>query len=194
MNEKESLDLITRMINNTRKGIERNAALPMLIFGYASVITSLAVWLALSLTGNYWFHLLWAAIPLLGWPALGLLKTRRSRAESTPGSYIGRIIARMWYLLFGIMVLCTIVPFILRGFPVAFVMTLLVAIGVSCSGLFVRYRPFIICGFAGVLISFAFLWIEGTIQTPLLALVFLVMMVIPGHMLQATNNKNKENA
>ena len=50
MNEKESLDLITRMINNTRKGIEKNAALPMLIFGYASMITSLAVWLALSLT------------------------------------------------------------------------------------------------------------------------------------------------
>ena len=194
MNEKESLDLITRMINNTRKGIEKNAALPMLIFGYASMITSLAVWLALSLTGNYWFHILWAAIPLLGWSVLGLLKAKRSRGEATPGSYIGRIIAKMWYLLAGVMVLCMIVPFIVRGFPVAFVMTLLVAIGVSCSGLFVRYLPFIVCGFAGILLSFAFLWIEGIVQSPVLALMFLIIMVIPGHMLQAANNKNIKNA
>ncbi|MDD3638890.1 MAG: hypothetical protein PHG33_02265, partial [Bacteroidales bacterium] len=77
MNEKESLELITRMIDNTRKGMEKNAALPMLIFGYTSIVTTLAVWFAVTKTENYMFHLLWIAIPVIGWLLYGLLGRAR---------------------------------------------------------------------------------------------------------------------
>lgn len=43
LNEKESLDLIVKTIEQTRRRVEKNAGLPMLIFGYLSVLTSLVV-------------------------------------------------------------------------------------------------------------------------------------------------------
>jgi len=195
MNEKESLELITRMIDNTRKGIEKNAALPMLIFGYTSIVTTLAVWLAITKTGNYMFHLLWTAIPVIGWLVYGLIGNFRYRREGASQSHMGSLIGRIWIFLAGVMMLCMVPAFVIRGFPASFIMMLLAAIGVSCSGLLVRYAPLIICGLLGVLTSFVQLWVTGITSMIVLAAGFAVMMVLPGHILHyAANNKQKNNA
>jgi len=195
MNEKESLELITRMIDNTRKGIEKNAALPMLIFGYTSIVTTLAVWLAITKTGNYMFHLLWIAIPVIGWLVYGLIGNFRSRREGASQSHMGSLIGRIWIFLAGVMMLCMVPAFLIRGFPASFVMMLLAAIGVSCSGLLVRYAPLIICGLLGILTSFVQLWVTGITSMIVLAAGFAVMMVLPGHILHyAANKKQKNNA
>jgi hypothetical protein len=183
MNEKESLELITRMIDNTRKGIEKNAALPMLVFGYTSIVTTLAVWFAVTKTENYMFHLLWIAIPVIGWLIYGLLGNARTRKDGVSQSHMGSLIGRMWVFLAGIMMLCMFPAFLLRGFPAPFIMTLLAAIGVSCTGLLVRYAPLIICGLLGVLTSFVLLWVTGITSMVVLAFAFAVMMVLPGHIL-----------
>ena len=44
LNEKESLELITRMIQNTQHQLERHTGMPMLIWGYATTVTTLLVW------------------------------------------------------------------------------------------------------------------------------------------------------
>ncbi len=193
MNEKESLELITRMIDNTRKGIEKNAALPMLIFGYTSIVTTLAVWLAITQTGNYMFHLLWIAIPVIGWLIYGLAGSARTRREGVSQSHMGSLIGKIWIFLAGVMMLCMVPSFLVRGFPASFVMTLLAAIGVSCSGLLVRYAPLIICGILGVLTSFALIWFTGITGMVVIAAAFAVMMVIPGHILHYASNKNRRN-
>ena len=41
LNEKESLELITRMIQNTQHRLERHTGMPMLIWGYATTVTTL---------------------------------------------------------------------------------------------------------------------------------------------------------
>ena len=44
LNEKESLELITQMIRNTQKKMEKGSGLPFLIWGYVTIAVSLAVW------------------------------------------------------------------------------------------------------------------------------------------------------
>ena len=195
LNEKESLELITRMIDNTRKGMEKNAALPMLIFGYTSIVTTLAVWFAVTKTENYMFHLLWIAIPVIGWLLYGLLGRARTRRDGMSQSHMGSLIGRIWIFLAGVTMLCMVPAFMLRGFPASFIMTLLAAIGVSCTGLLVRYAPLIICGILGVLTSFVLLWVTGITIMVVLAAAFAVMMVLPGHILHhAANKKSEKNA
>ena len=44
ISEKESLELIARMIRETQDNAARYAAYPLLIWGYTTVIVSLVVW------------------------------------------------------------------------------------------------------------------------------------------------------
>ena len=54
LNEKESLELISQMIQNTRTRVEKDGGTPFLIWGYGTVIISLLVWLRRpeSMSGN----------------------------------------------------------------------------------------------------------------------------------------------
>ena len=53
LNEKESLELIAQMIQNTKSRMTRNSGAPFLIWGYTTIIVSLLVWFLLKETGNY---------------------------------------------------------------------------------------------------------------------------------------------
>ena len=51
LNEKESLELIAQMIQNTKSRMTRNSGAPFLIWGYTTIIVSLLVWFLLKETG-----------------------------------------------------------------------------------------------------------------------------------------------
>ena len=64
LNERESLELITRMIQNTKCRMAENAGMPFLLWGYMTVAVSLLVWFMLKQTGMptgiiYGFYFLW---------------------------------------------------------------------------------------------------------------------------------------
>ena len=52
LNEQESLELITQMIQNTKFKMVKNAGTPFLVWGYMTVVTSLLVWYLLKETGK----------------------------------------------------------------------------------------------------------------------------------------------
>ena len=74
----ESLALIGRMIENTRSRMVRNSGRPLLAWGYATVLTTLAVWGAVLYFQNPRWNYLWLMLSLLGW----LLWERPSGGES----------------------------------------------------------------------------------------------------------------
>ena len=76
LNEKESLELITRMIQNTQHRLERHTGMPMLIWGYATTVTTLLVWWAVNYTSDYRTQFLWFLIPLTGGIGLFLWKKK----------------------------------------------------------------------------------------------------------------------
>ncbi|MDD4919824.1 MAG: hypothetical protein PHX94_03835 [Bacteroidales bacterium] len=189
LNEKESLELITRMIENTRKGIEKNAARPMLIFGYVSVLVALVVWIVIRQTHEPLYNFLWMSIPVLGWIIYGIMERGTTRTKGASQSHMGKIITRIWILLAVAMFLCAAAAFIDYGFPATFVITLLVGVGVSTTGIMVLYKPFIVCGLIGILLSFTLLWVGGINAILLIAIAFAIIMVVPAHILQYAANK-----
>lgn len=66
LNEKESLALISQMILNTKKNVRQNAGVPALLWGYATILTSLAVYAGVVLLQQQWVMLGWLLIPILG--------------------------------------------------------------------------------------------------------------------------------
>ncbi len=69
LNEKDSLELIARMIQNTRQKMEKSHGVPFLVWGYTTIVISLLVWYFLSTTGDYRVNYLWFLIPLIGAPS-----------------------------------------------------------------------------------------------------------------------------
>ena len=65
LNEKESLELIAQMIQNTKKRLETNCGMPFLFWGYTTLFVSLLVWFLVVTTGNYYWQYLWFLLPII---------------------------------------------------------------------------------------------------------------------------------
>lgn len=63
LTERESLELITRMIKETQENTARYAAYPLLIWGYITLAIALVIWYVLSFVGDYYqIQFLWIFI------------------------------------------------------------------------------------------------------------------------------------
>ena len=68
LNEKESLELIARMIQNSRKNLGIGDRNTFLLWGYLGVFVPLIVVGGVWKTGNPVWNWLWFLIPLVRWP------------------------------------------------------------------------------------------------------------------------------
>ena len=181
LTERESLELISQMIRNTREKVEKNAGAPFLIWGYTTVIISLVVWYLFSTTHNPAWHWLWFGIPVIGLP-LFLLQVRAQEKQPKVKTYVDRIITYIWAVMGTTSFVVAVFAMFYRT-PVLFIMLLMMGMATTLTGLVIRFTPIIISGILGVGCSFICFFITGTDQILLFALVFLLMMVIPGHVL-----------
>lgn len=76
LNSEQSIAIITRMLQNTQNNLQKNAGSYFLLWGYVTLITSLAVYAALVATGDWRFNYLWFAIPLAGLPLMFIVRRR----------------------------------------------------------------------------------------------------------------------
>lgn len=186
LTEKESLELIAQMIQNTRNKVKKNAGMPFLIWGYTTIVVALATWYMVLTTGNYHWHFLWFLIPVLGSP-LNFLFFKRERKEVT--TFVDGMVGKVW-LVFGIgAVMVSIMAFIV-DIPILFLILLLISMAVTLTGFVIRFNTAVGFGVFGVLVSFTFLFIHGTNQILLFSAIFLVMMVVPGHILNHLTRKS----
>lgn len=182
LSQNESLELIARMIRNTNDRLEAGAGRPFLIWGYTSLIVTLAVWVALALTHNYWWNFLWFVIPVVGWP---LMMITQKKYESGCTTYIDRIVGYVW-IVFGLLCMCqTVATFIpMHASPVLFVMLLLLGAGTALTGLIIKFRCCVVTGFMGMAMFFIqFLNLSGQWQMLCFAVGVVLLLIIPGHVL-----------
>jgi len=187
LNEKESLELISKMIQNTQNKLESGEGKPFLIFGYISVIISIAVYALLVTTNNQFANLLWWAIPLLGGLFMYMFGRRKDKYAKT---YIDRIINTVWGVIGTVMILVSFSAFIIHSFPMVSLMLLLSGIATTLTGLIIKYIPIVICGICGTLtcaLPFIFIGYE---QVLIFTVAVFIMMVIPGHILNYKGRKS----
>jgi hypothetical protein len=185
LNEKESLELISQMIQNTQQKLQSGRGKEFLVYGYITVCISLAVYALLVLTGSYYSHLLWYAIPLLGSIVMFLNGRKKEKYSKT---FIERIINNIWMVLGGAMILVALAEFFVR-LPIISFILLLSGIAVTLTGLTIKYRPIVICGIIGALTCILPFFFKGNEQSLIFAAAVIIMMIVPGHILQFKGRK-----
>lgn len=186
LNEKESLALITRMIQNTQQKLEKASGIPFLVWGYTTIVVSLLIWYFLSTTGDYWMHYFWFLIPLIAGPLMFISLRKNEKGVKT---YIDRVIGYIWTVLGVAAFMISVTAMVFGNIPILFITILLMGSGTAITGLVIRFTPIAVAGFLGLALSLVCLFTPGVNQILVFAAVFLVMMVIPGHILNSKGRK-----
>ena len=97
MTEKESLELITAMINRTRERYIGDGNI-LLMWGYLTVIVTALVWIMLFATHNPAWNWLWFAIGIVGGIATPIM-ARKSDRKSGVKSYSDKITSQIWTIV-----------------------------------------------------------------------------------------------
>ncbi len=176
----ESLDLIARMLSATRARIERGSGRPFLIWGYTTVVVSVAVWFAVTRTADPRWFWLWFALPAVALP-LTLLTNRPASVGAR--TYFDRVVGYVWWVCgsagFLVSLLSSFFPL-----PVLFMIILIMGMGTALTGLVIRFPVCAVTGFVSMALSLLCLIFGGIDGILVFAAVFVVMMIIPGHILQ----------
>lgn len=178
----ESLALIGRMIENTRSRMVRNAGRPFLAWGYATAATLIAVWAAVSCTGDIRWNYLWFMLPLLGGALMYF--TRPKATEGSVHTYVDRVLDLIWSvigpatLLISTLAICFVVRF-----PVAFTVLLMIGLGTTINNLIIGFKPGVAGGIAGIVLASVSLVVTGNWHAGLFLAAFVLMTIIPGHIL-----------
>jgi hypothetical protein len=191
LTEKESLELISQMIRNTQTRMEENSGAMFLIWGYLSVFTTLLVWGLMMISFNYNWQWIWFLIPV-GGLILTLLHNKEESRKPRAKTYIDRVIGYIWKVLGIAGFALSMISIFTYKFPILFIIVLIMGIGTALTGLVIRFKPLIYSGIFGMIASVVFLFVGWMIQMPVFAVVFLFMMVIPGHILNHIARKRNK--
>lgn len=193
LNEKESLELIARMIRNTHDNLESRGGKTMLINGYTTFFTSLVIYFLVIYTQNPYYQFLWFTIPVVGltWKYLD----RRSHPQKVT-TYIDRVVGYVWIVAGTIVWLSACAAFfsVFSMLPILFVVALMINAATVITGLVIKFKALTIGGSLGILLSFSLLIIFGLKSILIFALIFLLCMIIPGHILQYAEKKKRLNS
>lgn len=188
LTEKESLELITQMIQMTRKDLEVGQGNLFLVYGYFSAILGIAIFLLTLFTHSGLFS--W------GWCLMFALWAFVSWKSKKPAviTYTGQAIRHVWQII-GLLFILTFVSLWIFAFmyQVHFILMMplsliYVNIGVSITGIILKEKVMTFLPLLALLIPFYMLTFlqNGTADLSwnlLMSFVFLISMIIPGHLL-----------
>ncbi|WP_080905650.1 hypothetical protein [Parabacteroides sp. Marseille-P3160] len=189
LNEKESLALITQMIENTRNRFIENSGAPFIIWGYTTIFVSLFVWYFWKTTGNVQWNFAWFLIPIIG-GLISYFHSKQRRKTVFAKTYIDRLTNYIWLLLGVSVLILSVIAFIIP-IPILFFVLFCMNTGTVLTGITIRFKPVIVCGIGGILLSYVLLFVPGFSQILVFAASFL-LMVIAGHWLNYICRKHNE--
>ncbi len=199
LNEKESLALITQMINSSKKNMEIGQGNIMLIYGYFTTILSIVLFALISLTHNFIWSWGWMLMFVI-WPIMSYRQRQRPPKVVT---YTDKVISKVWQVMGWIF----IVTFLTIGIiefsfarHIEFILMLPLSliycgIGVSITGIIIQerwmtYTPLIAFIIAIYMLTMLMIGEKATTLWYLyFGLSFVFMMIIPGHIV---NNKARK--
>lgn len=162
LNEKESIELITRMIRNTQQNINHEGGNPFIIWGVSALIATVVVSVLLLLTKNPYMSFGWFLIPIIGYTWANLQGGKHKIV-----THIDRMLAAIWTVCG---VFCIAIPLIISAIMlfslrlslpynviwafVPWIEIIIVSLGISTTGIIIVSKPIKVAGFIGVFLSF----------------------------------------
>lgn len=196
--EKDSLELISQMIQQSKKNMEIGSGNILLYYGYPAVILAVVIYLLVHMTHNPIWWTLWFLMFLP--PVIINLVQKRSKPRVT--THVDKAINSTWSILgwlFFLSVICITGIGAITGhynFQLMLPLSLLYAgIGISITGVITNFELMIytpLVAFVVAIYMLASLITDTSVfdwRNLLFGASFLIMMVIPGYIL---NNKAKE--
>lgn len=180
LNEKESLAIITEMIQNSKRNVSTNAGGPALVWGYATVITSLIVYFGWNIWHINQIFWCWFLIPICG--SIGTFLMYRKERPVLVKTFLDKVINYIWAVI-GITGFIVSLLAFMHSLPVLFMISMLMGIGITLTGCVTQSKVYTGFGIAGIVCSFGCLFIYDVNQILYFAFIFLIMMVIPGHLM-----------
>lgn len=195
LNERESLEVITSMIARTKERYLGSGNI-LLMWGYLAVLVAVAVWILLVTTHHGYWNWLWFAIPVIGMPVTFIMRRREGRAYGAV-TYSDKITSRLWLIFAVSQIVLTLVclGFAYIGeincWSAMLVYPLLAApVAEIAQGLIVKEKSLTWGGIVGLAVGMvAVCCVAGSIPLsanwfmPLFILVWVAMMIVPGHIL-----------
>ena len=93
LNEKECLELIAQMIQNSKKNLQVGRGNQFILWGWLGAITSLVVMGMLMWTKNPMWNWLWFAIPAIGWPTM---MWQLKKEEKPVVTFTDKVLKAVW--------------------------------------------------------------------------------------------------
>lgn len=195
LNERESLEVITSMIARTKERYLGSGNI-LLMWGYLAVLVAVAVWILLVTTHHGYWNWLWFAIPVIGMPVTFIMRRREGRAYGAV-TYSDKITSSLWLIFAVSQIVLTLVclGFAYIGeincWSAMLVYPLLAApVAEIAQGLIVKEKSLTWGGIVGLAVGMvAVCCVAGSIPLsanwfmPLFILVWVAMMIVPGHIL-----------
>lgn len=175
MDPKDSLNIIGRMMSDTRRSVLLHSYIPFLIWGWCTVAISLLVYFVVKFTGNTYGNLLWYILPVLGILLTRLFRPRQKLIKTG----ISASLKSIWRML-TVLLICFSVTSFFIPFNVLFFILLLLSIGSYVTGAVISYPFLQYSSVAGFIVSFLLLVIPGLNKIPVFAAAVAVMMIVPG--------------
>lgn len=202
IDEHRSLEIISKMIADTSAHIDNESSKYFLLWGYTTVVVTLFEYvgqlLHLPTPQMLWA---WFLIPIVG--GIGTIILNLRAGSKRPKSYVDRSISAVW-TVFGLSFAMIYIAASVYGASILFLTALLMGMGTVITGKICRHAVLTRSGYAGLVLSLlipashlligqygaalqesGFRFTEAIlyIEIPIFAVIFLIMMVIPGHIL-----------
>lgn len=175
MEPKESLEIIGKMVTDTRRSVLQQSYVPFLTWGSATIVVAMIVYAMLKTTGSYYCYFLWYLIPLVGLPLTQYFKPDTKLIKTG----ITNSLRSIW-LMFAVLLICFSVASFFVSFNILFFILLLLSIGSYVSGAVISYSFLKYSSIPGFLISALLLLISGLNRIPVFAAAIAIIMIIPG--------------
>lgn len=199
LSEKESLDIITQMINSSKRNMKVGSGNVLLYWGYFTVLLSVVISSLIVYTQNYIWSWGWMLMFAVG----PVISYKQRGCEPAVVTYTDKTISSVWQVfgcMFGLTFVLIAAFCVLYEQSVNFILMLPLSLlycglGVSINGIILREKWMIyfpVVAFVLVIYMLMSLINHGPVTVLwylYFGLSFVVMMIIPGHIL---NNKAKK--
>ncbi len=190
LNEKESLELITRMMQNTKMNLEIGSGNSLIIWGVSTLIADLIVCIMLFFTQSPISYCAWMTLPIIGvlWTKIA------SDDKPKVTTKIDKMVKKLFKIT---LIICVLLPFafwllasqmaqssLLSGYLlmslIPFTEMLIVSISLIIYAIIIEFEPLKIGGLAGVILSTLLLYNSAYISTFIFGVWSIASMIIPG--------------
>ncbi len=191
LSEKESLELITCMMQNTKMNLEVGSGNGLIIWGVSTLMTNLIVFLLLYFTQSPMSYWAWMMLPIIG------MLWIRIAADGSP-KVITKVDKMVSSLYNTILILAVVLPFAFWGLAIKmdsdmlllpgyklmalipFAEMLIVSIGLIANAIIIDFKPLKIGGVVGAMLSLLLLCTSTFTQAYIFCVWAIASMIIPG--------------